>query len=238
MKYAISDIHGDEARFRDILRQINLQADDTLYILGDVVDRGKDGIKLLLEIMEMRNARMTLGNHELMMLMSLDDAVDKWDRHDNRRLWYRNGGEVTHKDFVNLPYDTQRKVLSFIKKLPLCFSTIAGWKRYFLTHSAPPKLYFSSPHAYQYFDINEFAVWERINDSTQLPKGYTYVHGHTPTNHEILFCEEMRIYYGKNKRINIDCGCGYPCGYYDITGYLACLRLDDLKEFYSFPKND
>ena len=45
----------------------------------------------------------------------------------------------------------------------------------------------------------------------------------------------MGIYYGED-RIGIDCGSGYPqtpdselCAY----GRLACLRLDDGKEFYS-----
>lgn len=44
----------------------------------------------------------------------------------------------------------------------------------------------------------------------------------------------MGIFYGKDK-IGIDCGSGYPestdCG--NADGRLACLRLDDGKEFYS-----
>ena len=39
----------------------------------------------------------------------------------------------------------------------------------------------------------------------------------------------MRIYHGSG-RIGIDCGCAYP------EGRLACLRLDDMKEFYSEPE--
>ena len=39
----------------------------------------------------------------------------------------------------------------------------------------------------------------------------------------------MTIYYGKDK-IGIDCGSGYPEG---SQGRLACLRLDDMQEFYS-----
>lgn len=35
----MSDIHGNLRRFDSIMEQINLQPDDTLYILGDVVDR-------------------------------------------------------------------------------------------------------------------------------------------------------------------------------------------------------
>ena len=37
MIYVMSDIHGQSRRFDSILSQINLQPEDTLYILGDVM---------------------------------------------------------------------------------------------------------------------------------------------------------------------------------------------------------
>ena len=64
MIYVLSDIHGNERRFNSVLEQINLQASDTLYILGDVIDRHPDGIRILRRIMDMPNAKMLLGNHE------------------------------------------------------------------------------------------------------------------------------------------------------------------------------
>ena len=56
MTYVLSDIHGNLRRFESIMEQINLQSDDTLYVLGDVVDRYPDGIKILRRIMKMPNA--------------------------------------------------------------------------------------------------------------------------------------------------------------------------------------
>ena len=47
MIYVLSDIHGRLDRFEKMLRMIDLRDDDTLYILGDVIDRGKDGIRIL-----------------------------------------------------------------------------------------------------------------------------------------------------------------------------------------------
>ena len=47
MIYVMSDIHGNMRRFKSIMSQINLQAEDTLYILGDVLDRYPDGIRIL-----------------------------------------------------------------------------------------------------------------------------------------------------------------------------------------------
>ena len=41
--YVMSDIHGEVNRFHAMLEKIRFSADDTLYILGDVIDRGADG---------------------------------------------------------------------------------------------------------------------------------------------------------------------------------------------------
>lgn len=86
--YVMSDIHGEANRFHALLEKIRVSADDTLYILGDVIDRGVDGINLLLEIMEMPNAVMLLGNHEYMMLQYLspddtDTEIHRWNRNGN-----------------------------------------------------------------------------------------------------------------------------------------------------------
>ena len=47
MIYVMSDIHGNLPFFRSVMRQIRLRKNDTLYILGDVIDRHPDGIKIL-----------------------------------------------------------------------------------------------------------------------------------------------------------------------------------------------
>ena len=51
MIYVMSDIHGQKRRFDSVMKKIKLQPDDTLYILGDVIDRNPDGIKILRQIM-------------------------------------------------------------------------------------------------------------------------------------------------------------------------------------------
>lgn len=80
MNYVVSDIHGHSKRFESILKQINLKETDTLYILGDVIDRNPDGIRLLRRIMKMSNVKMVLGNHEHMMLTALYYPVELWSK--------------------------------------------------------------------------------------------------------------------------------------------------------------
>ena len=40
--YVVSDIHGEDDRFHKMLKLIRFSKQDTLYILGDVVDRGAE----------------------------------------------------------------------------------------------------------------------------------------------------------------------------------------------------
>ena len=42
MIYVTGDIHGCYAQYRRLLEQIGLRESDTLYVLGDVVDRGPE----------------------------------------------------------------------------------------------------------------------------------------------------------------------------------------------------
>ena len=69
--YVISDIHGQYKTYKRMLRAIDLKPEDTLYVLGDVIDRGPDGIKILCDMMKRSNVRMFMGNHELLMLDAL-----------------------------------------------------------------------------------------------------------------------------------------------------------------------
>lgn len=71
MIYVMSDVHGCEARYRDILRQIRLTAEDRLYILGDVIDRHPGGLHILRHTMKDPRITLLLGNHERMMLEAL-----------------------------------------------------------------------------------------------------------------------------------------------------------------------
>lgn len=83
--YLMSDIHGEADRFHAMLKKIGFSKEDILIILGDVIDRGPDGIDLLLEIMDMPNVIMLLGNHEYMMLQYLSPSatgteIRRWNR--------------------------------------------------------------------------------------------------------------------------------------------------------------
>ena len=94
MHYVIADPHGEYDRFQRMLERIGFSDGDTLYLLGDAVDRGGiGGVDLLLDVMARPNAVMLLGNHETMCLKAMDHPDDQ--RAVNH--WRRNGGQVTYE---------------------------------------------------------------------------------------------------------------------------------------------
>lgn len=237
MIYVMSDIHGNMRRFNSIMEQIKLKPEDTLYILGDVIDRYPDGIKILRKIMAMPNAKMLLGNHEFMMLQSLGEAYDDYPFFDgdpaNRfRRWYANGGEVTHIYWKRIRKNLREEIAAYLKSLPLNYDITVNNIPYKLVHGAPLDAY----ETFAEFFRNEahFAVWKRWRVFDQLPCGYILVFGHTPTDH-YQPNNPMEIWKYRHL-IGIDCGGGYPEDAEDeycCRGRLACLRLDDMQVFYS-----
>lgn len=230
MIYVLTDIHGNERRFDSIMEQICLQPGDTLYILGDVIDRHPGGIRILRRIMTMPNAKMLLGNHEYMMLRALghpyDDNLD-----DGRALahWYRNGGKVTHDHLKRIRKSLRQEIVEFLLSLPLSADLTVNATAYKLVHGAPAEDYNHDP---KYKNPVHFAVWKRLEADATLSGQYTLIFGHTPTKH-YRDCIPMEIWREQN-RIGMDCGSGYPeDGPESTYGRLACLRLDDGKVFYS-----
>ena len=60
----MSHIHGEYDKYIAMLEKIGFSDDDTMYILGDVIDRKPCGIDILMNIMQRPNVVMLLGNHE------------------------------------------------------------------------------------------------------------------------------------------------------------------------------
>lgn len=232
MTYVMSDIHGYGERFENVMKKINLQPNDTLYILGDVIDRYPDGIRLLRKIMKMPNVKMLLGNHEYMMMNYLvypvSDRIDKWERQhkkeERKRLWYQNGGFVTHEYLKHIRKDIRQGVFDFIEQLPINITIEVNGQKYLLVHGGVEANY--NPRNFKYRSSKEYAVWSRNSENEEIPDDTILIFGHTPTL-RYQYDIPARLWKGTN-RLGIDCGCGYG-----DMGRLLCLRLDDMTEFYS-----
>lgn len=71
MRYIVSDIHGCYDAYKALLEKIHFSDGDELYVLGDVVDRGPEPIKVLQDIMRRHNVTLILGNHDFIMYLMM-----------------------------------------------------------------------------------------------------------------------------------------------------------------------
>jgi bis(5'-nucleosyl)-tetraphosphatase (symmetrical) len=81
--YCIGDLQGCNAPFQRLLDKIDFSPSrDTLYILGDLVNRGPDSLGILRSLRALGDAaQCLLGNHDL-HLLALWQGVRKPGRHD------------------------------------------------------------------------------------------------------------------------------------------------------------
>ena len=219
MVYVMSDIHGNLPRFRSIMHQIDLQESDHLYVLGDVIDRFPDGLSILKELTLMPNCTVLLGNHEMLLYDAVSCPQDAF----SHNVWIWNGGKVTHTDFLRHSNTEQAQILRFIEEMPISQSVTVNNQNFLLVHGAPPELY--NPNDREFYSKGEYVIWHRLLPEEKIKDDKIVIFGHTPTAH-YQNSKPFKIWYGEN-RIEIDCGSG------SYEGRLACLRLDDMKEFYS-----
>ncbi|MBO5197520.1 MAG: serine/threonine protein phosphatase [Lachnospiraceae bacterium] len=244
--YVMSDMHGMYDLYRRMLKEISFSEEDTLYVLGDVVDRGRDGIKILLDIMERDNVTLILGNHEAMMLdvVTMEDLSGPL--YEERMFrWEKNGGGVTaHHYFGGLGYKDQARLIAYLESCPLFLhNVVVNGRRFYLVHAYPDDKGYADGITDETISWNSLIqltpeyqkklrdqlMWTRIDKENEFPEGQTVIFGHTPT----LWYQAgspMRFWHGRNC-IDIDCGCSY-LAHENKQGCLGCLRLDDMKEFY------
>lgn len=225
MIYAISDLHGCYKEFLEMLEQIHFCEEDTLYVLGDIVDRGMEGIKLLLDLAERKNVICLRGNHDqtaLQMLKYLKVSMTAQQKERIKEvyeLWFSDGGYPTFKAFIALEEEKKKKVLSFLNSFPIFEEITVGNRNFFLSHTGPE---FEKIQKFDLCQVNDFLIGEIEYEKIYFDNKY-FVSGHTPTN---LIDEtyQGRI-YTKNKHIAIDCGV-----FFGDT--LGCICLDTMEEFY------
>ena len=226
MIYAVSDLHGCYEKYIKMLEKIQFRETDTLYVLGDVVDRGDGGIKILLDMIQRKNEIPLRGIHDYLaycQIKNLTQPLQKQDTHEIQNLyqsWFYDGGYPTYTAFVKLPPEKQKMLLAYLNVFLLYDEVKVKDKRFFLSHTVPEKermLHFDR------LNWQELIVGEPEYEKEYFPDRYL-VTGHTPSD----FLDESfsgRIYQ-KNSHIAIDCGAvfGNPLG---------CICLNTLEEFYA-----
>lgn len=230
--YCISDPHGRYDKYRRILQTIGLRSQDTLCVLGDVVDRGPDGIRILLDMMARPNVTPILGNHEYMMAYCLrflmrevtDESLSALDGEKLAALrdWSANGGEPTLRAFRALSPSERTDVLDYLGEFSLYEQVRAGGEDYVLVHAGFAS--FSPDRPLDGYRPDELIIGQGDFEASYWPDRYV-VSGHTPTQLIPGAPEPGRV-YRTGRRIFIDCGCAFG-------GHLGALCLDTGDVFYA-----
>ena len=173
--WAMGDIHGCARALDALLDQIQLGDDDTLVTLGDYVDRGEmspDVVTRLIELQEINVLVPLVGNHEIMMMMAVDEPAE-------RDFWLQSGGRQTLQAYGGELSDIPADHLDFLRSCQNFFEL----DRDFCVHAN----YVSKLPLPQQPEHTLF--WEHL--SMRLPSrhvsGKRAIVGHTPQRHgEIL----------------------------------------------------
>lgn len=230
MIYVTSDLHGYPLeKIKEMFGKVGFSDGDFCLVLGDVIDRGEDGIKIIKWLMSQPNIELILGNHEAMML-SCEFLFDEITEESISKLtgskldlylnWEQNGARPT----INALYSTRpneiKYILEYLHEAPLYETVSVGGKDFLLSHSGL-KNFEKNKKLSEYSD-DDF-LWNRPKIDDRYYDDVITVFGHTPT---IIYGE---MYKGKAIVTDtwIDVDAGAACGFSPML-----LRLDDLKEFY------
>lgn len=244
--YAVSDLHGQYKMFQKLLQKVNFSEGDQLYMLGDAIDRGPDGIKILHHVMEAPNMHFLLGNHEFMMLngVAQDGTASAALRNLPGRdadLWVSyNGGNKTYYKYKLMKKPERLKLLEWLKSCPLSTKVEADGQTFVLTHSFFKLNLLDVP----YSEIDYKTAWDIVwkspfrwdlymdNKEYSQYEPWLFIIGHVPTCH----ADERDGWrplstYREDNIIDIDGGCAHHDNDDKYFKGGIILRLDDLKEF-------
>lgn len=232
--YACTDLHGCLWAWEKIKKI--LQPEDTLYFLGDAIDRGEHGWQILKEMLNDSRIIYIKGNHEDMMCRALTrfPNYDIWSR--QMLIWDQNGNIPTLNAIEADNENNVKEVLRRVTVLPI-----------YATYNSPNGNIFWLSHAgcdyteegIEIYSTDEL-LWDRNhflnNRWFEAPDNVYIVHGHTPIpylveelseyNDNISANEEIApgaYYYADGHKICLDCGSVW-------TGVSVLLNLDTFEE--------
>lgn len=217
MIYVVSDVFGCKERFDALLKEIRFSKKDTLYVLGNILDKGPEPIALLIDLSYEPNIIPILGDRDYMAYRQLRLSQDHQKPTDaesisKMREWLATGGQTTLQGFLELEEEDRDWVLEYLEEFALYAELEVKGKKYLLSHAGVAG-------AETEEDLDEMEPEAFLNgagDAKKLSGDWIQVYGHNAT--------AGAVEKGENY-IRINCGCIHG-------GRLAAYCLDNGKEYY------
>lgn len=195
--YCSADWHGCWHVAKKVLDYLG--PDDTLYFLGDAIDRGSSGLKIFDELIADPRIIFLKGNHEAMMadaipFLAKEIADINYYGGNGYNLWFQNGGNITAKPFWDMSQERIYKYKELVDKMPteVRYASPAG-HTVIMEHAGYTP--FSIPrrsHDPLWDREHFYDNWIEYPDTHNLDPDKTYlVHGHTPIQY-------LKYMYGYN----------------------------------------
>ncbi len=174
--FAIGDIHGCSTALEALIKAIDPRPDDTLVVLGDMIDWGPDSrdcVRQLIDLSGRCRLVPILGNHEERMLQALDSD-------SALRSWLDLGGDRT---LLSYPYDGTNIIDPAHVEFVRGFVDFHETDDFIFAHAGyDPDLPMDRQPSLK-------LRWEFLDQAHQRPhaSGKTVIVGHTPqTSGEVL----------------------------------------------------
>ena len=231
MIYVIGDIHGNKAKYDEMLTKLSPADTDAVFVLGDVIDVGDDSIEILQDMMYRTNIYPVLGEHEYMAkkilpliakAKNLDEAKNMLSGEDKAEFdkWLTMKSEKTISDFLSLGDEDKESIIDYLSEFQAYEEVEAGGKTFILAHAGINN--FDAEKDLEDYSEEDF-VFAQTDYTKVYFKNKYLITGHTPT--VAINQKLMGKVYSKNGHIAIDCGAAYG-------GRLAAVCLDALKLYY------
>jgi serine/threonine protein phosphatase 1 len=205
-RFAIGDIHGCALTFNALLEQIAPTVQDQIFILGDMINRGKRSKKVIKKILELQTSGYNVyplrGNHENQFLKYVCDLPTFFYKH---YLTQRNMDNFLEKDGK-----VKEKYLFFFHSLPYYFELDTC----FLVHAG---FNYRNP----FDDASSMLLTREAHNNYSYLRGKRLIHAHTPIGLSRIKDMVVKMDF----KINLDNGCVLKNKEID-KGNLVCLDID------------
>ncbi|NMC62871.1 MAG: hypothetical protein GYA55_06840, partial [SAR324 cluster bacterium] len=210
------DLHGNADSWHAHLKSMGAYGVDRIIVLGDVIDRGAQSLKIFEDIVEGVKQNIMIfvkGNHEDFLLKSIDG---------NREMlieWAQNGGDKTLSEFgINIKMGYQNSFMVDVENSREDTSMSDRVFERLLARHSQPTIYVGD----EISDLNaissnlklrEIASWLRVNSNDYAVDIYGNLANHTGnilSEKEKTLIEMVpkpRIIHGHEERMDIQSAC-------------------------------